>query len=67
MAPRNGSMLNIPATLSHWGKAAYGRCGRGEMDNRFQRASDGALDELHSLYKVPCSYNQSPSIQKQKS
>ena len=29
MAPRNGSTLNIPATLSHWGKAAYGRCGMG--------------------------------------
>ena len=38
-----------------------------QMDNRFQRASDRALGELHSLYKVHFSYNQSPSIQKQKS
>ena len=29
MAPRNGSTLNIPATLRHWGKAAYGRYGMG--------------------------------------
>ena len=38
-----------------------------QMDNRFQRASDRALGELHSLYKVHFSYNQSPSNQKQKS
>lgn len=38
-----------------------------QMDDRSQRASDGALSELRSSYKVHCSYDQSPSIQKQKS